>query len=221
MKRIFAIGDIHGCHQTFAKLLLDEIQLRKSDEIYCLGDYVDRGPDSKGVVDLILELRKAGHRIHTLRGNHEQLMMESDMSPERFEHWWQNGGDTTLSSFHANRYGDIDPMYRDFFSRTKYVIEKGKYIFVHAGLDFRDEDIFENKEAMLWIRDFEVDEQKLGERMLIHGHSPRTTEVILAQKGNVRNIDGGCCYPHRPGQGNLFALEVRSKEYLFVKNVDV
>lgn len=221
MKRIFAIGDIHGCHETFGKLLLDEIQLRKSDEIYCVGDYIDRGPDSKGVVDLILELRKAGHRIHTLRGNHEQLMMESDLSPENFEHWCENGGDKTLKSFQTRRYADMNPMYKDFFARTKYVIEKGKYIFVHAGLDFRDEDIFENKEAMLWIRDFEVDDQKLGDRMLIHGHSPRTAETIFAQTGNVRNIDGGCVYPHRPGYGYLFALEVRSGELIAVKNVDV
>ncbi|HLF63763.1 MAG TPA: metallophosphoesterase, partial [Saprospiraceae bacterium] len=96
MQRVFAVGDIHGCHQTFRKLLLDEIRIKKSDRIYCLGDYVDRGPDSKGVVDFILELRRSGYHIHTLRGNHEQLMMTSIESTENFELWELNGGSATL-----------------------------------------------------------------------------------------------------------------------------
>ncbi|MEO6813790.1 MAG: metallophosphoesterase, partial [Ginsengibacter sp.] len=68
MKRVFAIGDIHGCIHTFKKLLLDKIKVDKSDKIYCLGDYIDRGHDSKGVIDFILQLRSEGYEIHTIRG---------------------------------------------------------------------------------------------------------------------------------------------------------
>ncbi|MBK7956987.1 MAG: serine/threonine protein phosphatase [Bacteroidetes bacterium] len=77
MLRTFIIGDIHGCCNTFQRLVLDEICIRKSDKIYCLGDYIDRGPYSKGVIDFILSLRKSGYHIHTLRGNHEQMLLNS------------------------------------------------------------------------------------------------------------------------------------------------
>ena len=77
MERIFAIGDIHGCSKTFKKLLLDKIKINKSDTIYCVGDYIDRGEDSKGVIDFILDLRAEGYTIHTLRGNHEQMLLDS------------------------------------------------------------------------------------------------------------------------------------------------
>ena len=98
MARIFAIGDIHGCSNTFKRLLLDKIKIRKSDIIYCLGDYIDRGIDSKGVIDFILELRAEGYTIYTLRGNHEQMMLDAPISKEKtnifcgFDHrvtaWW-------------------------------------------------------------------------------------------------------------------------------------
>jgi serine/threonine protein phosphatase 1 len=78
MQRVFAIGDIHGCNDAFHQMLFTEIKVSKDDEIYCIGDYIDRGPDSKGVVDTIISLQRSGFRIHTLRGNHEQMMIDSE-----------------------------------------------------------------------------------------------------------------------------------------------
>ncbi|MEP6597398.1 MAG: metallophosphoesterase, partial [Ginsengibacter sp.] len=77
MPRIFAIGDIHGCSKTFRKLLIEKINIQKSDEIYCIGDYIDRGEDSKGVIDFISQMRDKNYQIHTLRGNHEEMMLHS------------------------------------------------------------------------------------------------------------------------------------------------
>ncbi len=68
MPRIFVIGDIHGCSNTFKKLLLAKISIKKTAKIYCIGDYIDRGNNSKAVIDFILKLRKNGFHIHTLRG---------------------------------------------------------------------------------------------------------------------------------------------------------
>jgi len=109
MSRVFAIGDIHGCSNTFRTMVREEINLQKSDVLYCIGDYIDRGNDSKGVIDLILELRTKGFTIHTLRGNHEQIMMDSGESKEMFRLWMVNGGDTTLRSFDAESYDDFAP----------------------------------------------------------------------------------------------------------------
>ncbi|HLF64817.1 MAG TPA: metallophosphoesterase, partial [Saprospiraceae bacterium] len=172
-------------------------------------------------VDFILELRRSGYHIHTLRGNHEQLMMTSIESTENFELWELNGGSATLKSFQARSYRDIAPVYRNFFARTKYFLQRGNFIFVHAGLDFRNADLFENKEAMLWIRDFPVDKKKLGDRIIIHGHSPRPVDFIPTQReSNVINIDGGCVYTWRPGFGYLFALEVNSMRFISLKNAE-
>ena len=70
MPRTFGIGDIHGCANTAKKLLFEEIKIDKEDELYFLGDYIDRGQRSKEVVDLILELKNENYKVNALRGNH-------------------------------------------------------------------------------------------------------------------------------------------------------
>lgn len=109
MPRVFAIGDILGCSKTFKRLLLKKIQIRKSDKIYCIGDYVDRGKDSKGVIDFILKLRKQGYHIHTLRGNHEQIMLDAPASEIKMQHWLENGGAETMKSFPMKSVNELAP----------------------------------------------------------------------------------------------------------------
>jgi serine/threonine protein phosphatase 1 len=221
MAKVFAIGDVHGCSKTFRKLLTDQIGIRKSDEVFCVGDYIDRGPDSKGVVDFILELRNEGFQIHTLRGNHEQLMLESTEDSESLKLWFENGGKITLSSFGVSSYADLDLQYREFFEETQYYVIKDKFIFVHAGLDWWANDPFQNTEAMLWSRDPFVDRKKLGDRIIVHGHTTLPKEVILKQTGPNINIDGGCVYPHAEGYGYLVALEVHEQKYYIVRNAEM
>ena len=221
MGRIFAIGDIHGCSKTFQKLLLDKICIQKSDKIYCIGDYIDRGSDSKGVIDLILSLRNQGYHIHTLRGNHEQLMMDSVESKDKFFHWMKSGGDSTLTSFDIESYDEMEPVYKDFFSNTEHYIQSGRFIFVHAGLNFQKLNPFEDKEAMLWIRDFKIDKDKLNGRIIIHGHTPQSIDFILKQQGSsVFNVDGGCVYKHDEKFGNLIALNITESKLISVRNID-
>ena len=220
MSRIFAIGDIHGCKKTFQRLL-DEMQIRKSDTIYCIGDYIDRGPDSKGVIDLILDLRKRGYRVSTLRGNHEQLMLESVHGEEDFDHWYSNGGESTLKSFGVESFDAFAPEYKDFFKRTRYYFESGPFIFVHAGLNFGPEDLFEDRDAMLWMRNITIDKKKLGDRIIIHGHTPRPLEEIVnPERDDVYNLDAGCVYKDRPGHGHLVALNLTNGEWIAVKNCE-
>jgi serine/threonine protein phosphatase 1 len=218
MERIFAIGDIHGCNEIFCKMLFDEIKIQKTDIIYCMGDYIDRGPDSKGVIDTILDLQKNNYRIRALRGNHEEMMMESDQHITHFLDWYKNGGNSTLESFGIDLYAQMDKKYRDFFERTQYYFTSGDYIFVHAGLNFSQQDIFEDREAMLWARDFDPQQPVLGNRTLIHGHTPKSLSYIKKQKGNCINIDGGCVYKERKNMGNLVAFSLPEKEFLVVEN---
>ncbi len=218
---MIAIGDIHGCVKTFHKLMFDEIRVRKADTIYCIGDYIDRGPDSKGVIDIILDLRKRGYQIRTLRGNHEQLMLDTVKGREAEARWLKNGGDATLKSFGISSVLEMKPDYKDFFNRTRYYFENGRYIFVHAGLNFRREDLFEDKHAMMWIRDGEVDKQKLGDRMIIHGHTPMTLEDVRhPERDDVLNLDAGCVYKDRPGHGYLVAFNLTDQEWMVVGNCE-
>ena len=221
MGRIFAIGDIHGCSNTFQKLLLDKIKIQKSDKIYCIGDYIDRGNDSKGVIDFILKLRKKNYQVHTLRGNHEQLMMDSIQSEDKLKHWLKNGGAETLKSFGIDSYNEMKPVYKNFFNRTKFFIKSGKFIFVHAGLNFNSAFPFEDKQAMLWIRDFEIDKQRLGNRFIIHGHTPISLEQITKQQSaRAINIDGGCVYKDKEELGNLIALNITEGKLIAARNID-
>ena len=93
--RRFAISDIHGCRATFEKMLTEVLQLQKEDTLYLLGDYIDRGPDSRGVIDHIWALQKEGYQVHCLRGNHEQMLLD-EVDKDGF---WYKGNRATLDSF--------------------------------------------------------------------------------------------------------------------------
>jgi serine/threonine protein phosphatase 1 len=220
MERIFAIGDIHGCSKTFETLLFDKIQLRKTDQIYCVGDYIDRGHDSKGVIDMILKLRDDGYSIYTLRGNHEQMMLDAFTFEEAMEVWIKNGGGQTLESFGIASLNDLPDRYLSFLMETEFFIEKDNYIFAHAGLNFRNENIFEDKEAMLWIRDFDRYQPALGDRLLIHGHTPERLNYIINQKENCINIDGGCVYVQKKHFGNLVAIDLNERKFISAANCE-
>lgn len=221
MNNSYAIGDLHGCSKTFRKLVTEGIRLERTDELYLLGDYVDRGPDSKGVIDFIFELRAQGFIVHTLRGNHDQMMMDSGRNKEYFNLWVKNGGSTTLKSFGIESYDQMDSKYKTFFYQTQYYIETGNFILVHAGLNFRNEDLFADTHAMMWTRGFSVDEKKLAGRIIVHGHTPIPLEVILQQVGEtVIDLDGGCVYKQLTGMGHLVALSLNKVEFISQKNIE-
>ena len=202
MERIFAIGDIHGCSKTFEKMLFEKINIQKSDQIYCIGDYIDRGKNTKAVIDVILQLREEQYNIFTLRGNHEQMMIE------------------TIRSFGIGSLKDLPKKYVSFFKETRLYFETEKYIFVHAGLNFKRANIFEDKEAMLWKRDFSSQQPALGNKIMIHGHTPKPLKWILNQKGNCINIDGGCVYTHLLPFGKLVAIDLTEKKFIWSENVE-
>lgn len=222
MSRIFAIGDIHGCSNTFRRLLLDKIKVRKSDLIYCLGDYIDRGHDSKGVIDFILELREQGYTIYTLRGNHEQMMLDATLSKEKWNHWIKNGGSEALKSFNITSLEELPSKYLEFLESTDLYIETNDFIFVHAGLNFNLENPFVDKVSMLWSRDDYMDIAKINNKTVIHGHTPISHIKMLNQpnKNNI-NIDGGCVFKKNKDFGYLVALSVTDGRFLCLRNSEL
>jgi len=219
--RTFAISDIHGCARTFQKLVQEVIHLQKSDSLYLIGDFIDRGNDSKGVVDFIFQLQEEGHQLFLLRGNHEQLMMDSVNDKETFNLWIKNGGDKTLKSFGIKSYSNLTLRYLSFFEKTERCLTYEKFIIVHAGLNFNHDNLFEDEEAMLWTRDMKIDKQKLGDRVIVHGHTPKPLDSILSQnqQGAV-NIDGGCVYHTAKGFGFLVAYNLTERMFHYARNAE-
>lgn len=221
MSRVFAIGDLHGCLNTFEHLLTEEIKITHSDKIYCLGDYVGRGPNAKGVIDYIIKLRKKGYAIHALRGNHEAIMLEAVKNAEKYKLWLGNGGEATLESFGIKSLKKLPEKYLEFLKRTKFYISTSEYVFVHAGLNFSVPDPFTDKRAMLYTREPLFVHHKIQHRTLVHGHTPIPLVQLNNHPANHKiNIDTGCVYKTRIGCGHLTALELPSREFISVRNLD-
>lgn len=126
----YAISDIHGCFHTF-KELLNKIGLNKSDELYLLGDYINRGSNSKEVIDFVIDLQNQNYAIKTLKGNHEEMVFDSIELED-----WTNGEEETLKSFGIKHLKELAKKYINWFSNLSHFIEYDEFIFVHAGLNF-------------------------------------------------------------------------------------
>jgi serine/threonine protein phosphatase 1 len=218
----YAISDIHGCCQTFRFMVEEVLHLQPADQLFLLGDYIDRGPDSKGVIDFILDLRARGYQVETLMGNHEAMLLETWEDAELLPWWLRNGGDTTLASFGIKEVRQLPDQYWIFLDQLAYFRELPDYLLVHAGFDFACGNPMANFEAMLWIRQFKVDKAFLGNRKIVHGHTPtpytRIQQNLADPDSLVINIDGGCVYTHIPEYGFLTALNLDTRELHVLPN---
>jgi serine/threonine protein phosphatase 1 len=221
--RRFVIGDVHGCSRTLRRLVEQGIYLTREDELFLLGDLIDRGPDSKGVLDFVFELRESGFSVMAVRGNHEDMYLRAGDSRYNMDMWIANGGQTTLACFQADGPGDIPHRYRTFLSSLPYYILLDGFVIVHAGLNFDLSDPFSDTEAMLWQRDCEVDLERTGGRRLVNGHTPVTREQVAASLATDRILlDNGCVFgTGRAGKGCLVALELNTLTLAFQANIDI
>lgn len=230
----YVIGDIHGCLRTYRALVEENIGLRRQDQLYLLGDYIDRGPDPKGVLDYILHLQQEGYSVFPLTGNHEDMFLDAFHGPEEFRLWWYNDAESSLQSFgveedellsegHQVVYR-IPQLYREFISQMELYFDLGDYILVHAGIDFSVSHPFQDRRTMLWSRNPYIDREKLGGKRIIHGHTPVPVQEIVHMVEDTRmptiNLDGGCVYKEIAGLGNLVAMDLETKRIIVRKNMD-
>ena len=228
MERRIAIGDIHGCCKSLKGLLEKKIRITKKDQIIFIGDYIDRGPDSKGVLDYLLALKEEGYKLVFIRGNHEEMLIESFSSQTYFQPWMNNGGGATLKSFGISQEEYLAPggnkipeVYMDFLSSTTYYIELEKCF---AGFNFHDKRPFDDLDAMIWSRNFDYDRGLAKGKKVIHGHTPTTLESIRATlfdpESSLINIDAGCVYTDHSGMGNLLGLNLDNMQLFVQSNVE-
>ena len=221
VKRRFVIPDIHGCCRTFRNLVSEVIRLERADELYLLGDMIDRGPDSEGVLDFVLELQDQGFSVKGVKGNHEEMCLRSDENLEFMELWIANGGLATLRSFEVESAGEIPGRYRNLLHSLPNYILLDDFVIVHAALNFDSSDPFADTEAMLWMRECSVDPSRIGGRRLVSGHTPVTREQLTASLASNRILlDNGCVFAGGPGLGSLTALELNSMKVWYQDNID-
>lgn len=227
--RKIAISDIHGCKQSFLALL-DQLALTTSDQLFLLGDYIDRGSDSKGVIDTILNMQQNGYVIKCLMGNHEQMMLDAltGINEEDTEIWLVNGGIETLRSYKVHDKPEIPQQHLHFMENLELYCEIDEYILVHAGLNFKMPLPLSDEISMLWIRDWyqNLNRSWLDERIIVHGHTPMPKTEIERQfqelkKLPVLDIDGGCVHKgRRRGVGYLVAFDMTNRELIFQDNIE-
>lgn len=222
--RTIAISDIHGFNKTF-QALLDKVGLTIDDQLIILGDNIDRGPDSNGVLDTIIKLQQDGYGIKCILGNHEEMMLKAHYNSSQSDLWLMNGGNTTLKSFGISQAKEIPEEYILFVESLKYEYESENAIFVHAGLNMRNENPFQDEHSKLWITDWydEINFDWLGSRKIIHGHITSSRFEIEESLDNidkfpVMSIDNGC-FINQPNFKHLCALDLTNSKLYFKQNI--
>jgi serine/threonine protein phosphatase 1 len=197
MKKIFAIGDIHGCYDRL-KTLMGKIPIDCSrDTLVFIGDYIDRGPHPVEVVDYLIKLKNRFPDVIFLKGNHEDMLDKFINGADRFT-YLLNGGQQTLDSYlikpvqsDQSKFFPIPPDHMKFFKSLRLFYETEEFIFVHAGLRPRVPLESQNTEDLLWIRNkFVSSKYDFGKRV-IFGHTPLKKPLV---EPNKIGIDTGAVY---------------------------
>jgi serine/threonine protein phosphatase 1 len=214
----YAISDIHGCFYTL-KELLNVVGFNKDDQLFFPGDFINRGGHSKEVIDFLMNLEDENYQVHFTKGNHEDMLFNTSEVKD-----FSGGDDSLHQSFGISHFTELGEKYKEWFSKLDYFQISGKYILVHAGLDFSEDDILKKNENMLWINDWydDIDYKRLGDRIIIHGHNIVPKQTILEMRDNldknqVLDIDNGCYKAGEKNEGNLCCFNLDSRELYFQK----
>lgn len=195
----FAIGDVHGCSQKLQSLIAacDVVSAGKQARFILVGDYVDRGPNPKSVLDfLIKEQSRDPYRFLCLRGNHEQMLLAA-AAPERSDsdliNWWTNGGEQTLDSYEVNDPSEIPEEHQAWIRNLPFQIADTGRLYVHAGIRPGISLAQQSTQDLLWIREPFLSSDSDHGMLVVHGHTPtKTGRPDL--RANRLNVDTGACF---------------------------
>jgi serine/threonine protein phosphatase 1 len=209
----FVIGDIHGCLSELS-CLIENLPLKCRDRLVFLGDYIDRGPDSKGVVSYLMNLAKStDHNIVFLKGNHEDMLLGYLGFDGRYgEMFLANGGQATLASYgmtsmamsQVKAMARIPADHLQFFLGLKNFSVEGSFLCVHAGIQPSKPLEAQSEIDMLWIRNEFISSSHRLPYTVVFGHTPQR-EVLYDLPSKI-GIDTGVVYG-----GKLSCIELDEK----------
>jgi serine/threonine protein phosphatase 1 len=226
-QRIYAMGDIHGRRDLFEKLIDaieqdDHVAGLADTTVILLGDLVDRGPDSAGVLERARAWQQQ-RRVRILAGNHEEMFLESFESDSVLRHFLRHGGRETVLSFgldpEAFRAASLEdvrammdvavpPDMRQFIAGFEDTVEVGDYLFVHAGVDPSIPLEEQSPETLRWIREPFLSYAADFGKVVVHGH---TIHEEVQDRGNRIGIDTGA---FASGRLTALVLEGTQRRYL-------
>jgi len=199
--RTFVIGDIHGCRIAL-ETLCRSLELQSDDLIILLGDVVDRGPDSRGVIDYLLDLQDTCPMV-LIMGNHEEMMLNAFTSQDSFQRWMMVGGREAFDSY-QNRMENVPPQHLKFLESSCDYYETSTEIYIHANLE---PGVALEKQTSQWLR-----WQRLTGWEYPHESGKRVICGHTQQKqGRPYAHDGWVCLDTGAYRGNpLTCLEVET-----------
>ncbi len=203
--RVFSIGDIHGCSIAFAALI-DAIDLQPQDTLVTLGDFVDRGIDSKGVLDQLIALQSRCNLVPIL-GNHDQMMLHSRDGKSDFQFWLNCGGQSALDSYGStSKLNLIPPSHFRFLESCYSNYETETHVFVHANYkpELPVNELDDHTLLWLSLRDYVPPSRHCSGKTFVVGHTPQPEVLDL---GHLICIDTNCC-----GGGWLTAIDINTKQ---------
>ena len=209
--RTIVVGDTHGCYNEL-KTLIESLEKKgeynkKRDKLIFLGDYIDRGTDSRLVIKYIRNLQKNNKNVIALKGNHEDMLL--DYYNNINEYWLWNGASETKKSYEGfNKQFNED---MEWMKTLPLYHEDKHFIYVHAGIDASKPMKKQDKETLLWIREPFIYNNKKYNKKVIFGHTPtlsinRDDKPISTFADHI-GIDTGCVYG-----GSLTALIIEGGE---------
>lgn len=214
----FAISDVHGCSKTF-KEILKTIRLKKKDQLFLIGDMINRGPSSNEVLDHIIKLKSKGYQVYFIRGNHEQAVLNTKKKSIAQRKRVLRG----FKSSKLLKNGELILEYRTLLKDTHHYIELDNYYLVHAGFNHKAKDPFEDRTAMMNTRKFKSQKKYLKGKIVVVGHTPKDISKIVRRVKKGKNkfyIDNGCANFKTKEQGHLLCLDLDTQALIVQINID-
>ena len=211
-----AIGDVHGCRQML-DAVLDRCRHYLGDRparFVFLGDYIDRGPDSRGVVETLMDLqRRLPGGVVCLRGNHEALLIDAYATGD-VELWEvRNGGDATLASYGIEELRQLPPEHLAWFRSLPASFDDGRRFFVHAGVNPTRPLDAQDEHDLVWIREPFLSTARDYGRLIVHGHTPQRNGQP-DRRGWRLNLDTAAVYGGRLTAAIFFDSETAPLAFL-------
>ena len=230
---VYAVGDVHGrldALEPLLKSIAEDYIVTRPDEpavLVFLGDYVDRGPESKRVVDLVMAMRNhLEFEVRTLKGNHEEALLLFLDDPTFGAQWLEHGGGPTLVSYGVQppqqrtdteawaRVSDefrraLPARHKAFYETLELMVEVGDYAFVHAGVRPGVALADQSERDLLWIRHEFIEDKGPFGKVIVHGHTPSEEAQLTPYR---LGIDTGCY-----ATGLLTAVRLKDEEQRLIQ----